>query len=239
MLLERLSLSMAALALGGFPNLVQAHPLTSLALITRQPTPSALDYLDLDASGITAKPGTAKCAAVMSWDHVAFPNARIPKSGGYIECRQRLVFENLPAGTDFSFIAAKVSGVLNLDGGSYVDKVEVAIDYLPPPSSPPKPTTTDSASNTTLPYGRSGQPYRGVFNLTMNVWPVDTGPQTARSRSSCVARPELALHLFVSVVNENRDKAAPDDAVASVEQLQVGFYPSWGRCEAPAGMGRG
>lgn len=73
----------------------------------------------------------------------------------------------------------------------------------------------------------------------MNLWPIDKGPQNPRSRSSCVARPELALRLFVSVSNENRDEAALDDAVAAVENLRVWLHPSWGRCEATAGTGRG
>lgn len=124
MLLERLSLFTAALALGQAPS-------SALALVARQPTPSALDYLDLEASGIAAEPGTAECAAVMSLGNVAFPNARIPKSGGYIECRQRLVFARLPSAMDFTFLAASVMGELNLDAGSYVDEIEVMVDYLP------------------------------------------------------------------------------------------------------------
>lgn len=107
-------------------------------------------------------------------------------------------------------------------------------------------------SNTTLPYGRDGRPYRGVFNLTANLWPVDTGPYTARGRSSCVARPELAVRLFVSVSrggdpDEEDEAGGPPEnkildalgAPSVVEQLQVGFITMWGRCEAAAGAGRG
>ncbi|KAK4108565.1 hypothetical protein N656DRAFT_424193 [Canariomyces notabilis] len=240
---QRRSVELLLMGLGELAKLVQAgHPSPPSGLLRspRQPTPNPFDWLDLDASGISSTPGTAQCAVVMSWDSLAFPNARIASAGGQIECRQRLVFQGLPTSSYFTIYAVKVSGVLNLEAGAFVDNVEVGVEYLPPPTSPSSKSTTDSASNTTLPYGRSGQAYRGVFNLTMNLWPITTGPQTPRGRSSCVARPELALTLRVSVSRKQRRGLDAEGIAAlsrrlemaapAVEQLQVGVYPGWGRC---------
>lgn len=118
-----------------------AHPL----LAARQPTPNPLDYLDLEASSVS-RPGqntsTARCAAVLDAQGIVFPNARAHVPGedsesGLIDCRQKLVFRDLPLGFSFTVIAVEVLGELELGRGTHVEEIGVAIDYLPVSALPP------------------------------------------------------------------------------------------------------
>ncbi len=128
-----LSISMTALML---LNPAQANPIT---LETRQPTPNPLEFLNFNASAIAPSPGSlslspnpgGKCATALLGDGLVFPNAAIVRSAaGYIECQRRLVFKSVPVGFAFSVLAVEVGGVLELERGSVLEKVEVEIGYL-------------------------------------------------------------------------------------------------------------
>ncbi|KAK4237595.1 hypothetical protein C8A03DRAFT_34447 [Achaetomium macrosporum] len=208
-------------------------------LAPRQPTPNPLDFLDLEASGISRTPASPsssssekKCAAVLAGDALAFPNARIIRSpAGFIECRQRLVFRDIPVGYAFSVIAAEVSGKLWLEGGSFVDKVALGVDYLQGTSSSGSTTQRDTAT-ARPPYGRYGAGYDGVFNLTMNLSPSNSS-RDRRGKTSCAtqqSQPEMVLNLWISLSHEPVDVDDVTPHRGSVEDVRVGFYVMWESC---------
>jgi hypothetical protein len=107
-------------------------------ITARQPTPNPLthDYLDLKASSVYASPADAPqqepCAAALSSGSLVFPHAGFTRQlVGEMECRQRLVFKDFPPGYSITVYAVSLSGDVELEGGAFLDRAEVAVEYFP------------------------------------------------------------------------------------------------------------
>ena len=132
-----ISLSTLALLLTTLTSPAQAT-LPKDKITARQPTPNPLsrDYLDLKASSVYASPGEAPqeaCAAALSgYGDLAFPHAGFTRQlDGEIECRQRLVFKDFPAGYSITVFALTLSGDVELESGAFLESAEVGVEYFP------------------------------------------------------------------------------------------------------------
>ena len=107
-------------------------------IAARQPTPNPLtrDYLDLKASSVYASPADVPqeepCAAALSSGSLVFPHAGFTRQlAGEMNCRQRLVFKDFPPGYSITVYAVSLSGDVELEGGAFLDRAEVAVEYFP------------------------------------------------------------------------------------------------------------
>jgi hypothetical protein len=48
-----------------------------------------------------------------------------------MDCRQRLVFKDFPPGYSITVYAVSVSGNVELEGGAFLERAEVAVEYFP------------------------------------------------------------------------------------------------------------
>ncbi|EGO56158.1 hypothetical protein NEUTE1DRAFT_130212 [Neurospora tetrasperma FGSC 2508] len=120
--------------------------LPSLATEIQTPNQNLLAYLSTthDTSPLNS---SALCTTILSRDKTALflPNARIPlSSAGFIGCflekpqgpqaeednqHQQLVFTGIPAGWQFSITEITVGGWLDLEKGSFVERVSLSLIY--------------------------------------------------------------------------------------------------------------
>ncbi|KAK3491138.1 uncharacterized protein B0T23DRAFT_318711 [Neurospora hispaniola] len=123
--------------------------LPSLATDNGIPNQNLLTYLSTthDTSPLNS---SALCTTILSRDKTALllPNARIPlSSAGFIGCflekpqgpqaeednqHQQLVFTGIPAGWQFSIAEITIGGWLDLERGSFVERVSLSLMYPVP-----------------------------------------------------------------------------------------------------------
>ncbi|KAK3493430.1 hypothetical protein B0T13DRAFT_51729 [Neurospora crassa] len=156
-LLMLLQLHAAAVAL----SVSSLSSLPSLATDTGIPSQNLLTYLSTTHD--TSPPNSfALCTTILSRDQAALllPNTRIPlSSAGFIDCflekpqgphaeedhqhhsqHQQLVFTGIPAGWQFSITEVTIGGWLDLERGSYVERVSLSLIY-------PVATSTEEIGN--------------------------------------------------------------------------------------------
>lgn len=126
----RHSLQKAALSLLGIAATSAARAILPRTAAEQQAAPSSnlLDYAS--GGGASSSSGDAACDFTVAAGALAFPNARIVhQQGGFVDCNARLLLSDLPAGYQFSVSSASVAGYLNLEPGTYLDKIEVQLAY--------------------------------------------------------------------------------------------------------------
>ncbi|KAL1868542.1 hypothetical protein VTK73DRAFT_3634 [Phialemonium thermophilum] len=109
----------------------------SEGVLDGDPSPNLLDY----ASNVATAGGTSSdslCEATVSDGRLVYPEARIDhQTSGHVDCVSRLQLSGWPSGYRFSVSGVSVSGFLQLDPGSYVEKIEVDFSYTGGVGSPP------------------------------------------------------------------------------------------------------
>ncbi|KAK0721761.1 hypothetical protein B0T26DRAFT_192480 [Lasiosphaeria miniovina] len=232
--LARIVLSLATTTNGVLALALPPLPAGSIT-IRSPPTANLLDYLDTSLS--SSSNSSPYCAFVVSESSLEFPGAKIPRSpAGFIDCKTRLAFANLPAEYAFSISSVEVAGYLSLERGSFVEKVQVRAEYDPKQQS----SSAGMADTGTVrrPYGSQGTGYEGAFKL--GVWMTPGGPRTALAASSCSTnsnnRAAVNFDLWIALSHEEIEF---DDAVlheGSVggdgpgQQVRVTFNTTWRSC---------
>ncbi|KAK4120330.1 hypothetical protein N657DRAFT_674257 [Parathielavia appendiculata] len=235
----------------------QTHPLPSespslspaklpVAITSRQPTPNPLDFLNLRASQVYASPDRVPqeeaCGAGMVYGMLGFPHARFTADGHdsglvgelQVECFQGLVFEGLPVGYAFSVLAVEVEGMLQVERGAWLDRVEVEVEYFGGEGPGQSNTTvTDKGSDLKL-RPRFQGPYSGAFSLLVNVFSEDGTSRTTRGRTTCPtedSKREMAVRFRLSSMHDPTDVGNGIKYRATVSDVRVGFHVMWVRCE--------
>ncbi|KAK3933973.1 hypothetical protein QBC46DRAFT_359334 [Diplogelasinospora grovesii] len=213
---------------GTYARSVTSAPTLGIAAVSTAslaPSPDILDYLDTTATSAFSASSSGNCTVAVSADHASliFPNAKLVYSpAGSIDCKPQLVFRDLPAGYRFAIDSVTVGGYLNLEKGSYVERIQVQLYY---------PDSSVGSAMSKNPYGKYGVGYDGIFSLPMSV----SAP--AASRCSSVGSAEaMALELFVSLSHEEIefDDLGPHFGTvggdAPDQKLRVGLHAQWTAC---------
>ena len=107
--------------------------LAGVIAATEAPAGNPLSY----AGGQPAA-SIAQCSVAVADHSIVYPNARIDhKTSGTIDCTSQVSLISVPAGYQFTITNVSVAGYLNLEQGSYIEKIQVRLWY-------PEATVRDS-----------------------------------------------------------------------------------------------